>query len=173
MIEQGDLHLAMPQITAFAIHKHDVAKHHFNLRILCKKIQDPGQSALQILFVAIEISHDITSCPAQPAIDCIIHALIFLNEDLYTAVFQQPIEGSVVRAGILNDMLAFNLLVGNGGDAEFQPGRTTVAGCDDRNDRRFFQCRDRLTAIMLSFNHLDLVPRTRHSARSLLLCDYG
>ena len=44
---------------------------------------------------------------------------VFFDEGLNAVILGQPIEGAVIRAGVLDDVLELDLLIGNRGDAKF------------------------------------------------------
>src|SRR5579859_1834336 len=121
----------MEQIIAAAIHHHHVAKHHVDLRMPLEKLSHRRQRAGEILLITIQIRKNIALCLAQAAVDGVVHAPVLFHESLHPAVLRQPVQRAVIGAGVLHDMFHLHALIGNGGDAQFEPGGTAKTGSDD------------------------------------------
>jgi len=66
------------------------------------------------------------------AVDGVIHPAVFFNERFHARVARQPVLRAIVRTRILHEVLELDtLLVGDGGDAEFEPVRIAETRRDD------------------------------------------
>src|SRR5437016_298382 len=131
MILKGRLHFAMAKIAALSIDDHDVSEHHVDFRTSLKKVRGGSQRAGQILLITIQVGKNVPASPPQAAVDGIVHALIFLHENLGATILRQPIERSIVRARVLHDMFGLDPLVSHRSKAELEPGGTAEAGGND------------------------------------------
>jgi len=121
----------MTEILAFGTNNDDVCEQQIDRRILFEEFGDGLESSRQILFIAIEVSENFALGARKAAIDGIVHALVRFDERLDASILPQPIQGAIVRAGVLNDVFAVDGLVGDGGNAKLQPFPVAETGCDD------------------------------------------
>ncbi len=122
VVFDGQLDLAIAKAIAFGIDDEAIGEEQIDVGVAVKIIQDRAERAGQVLFVAIQVGGDVAGGPAQAAVDgrrtC---RSLFSTKALTRGVGGEPIEGAVIGAAILHDVLQFDALIGDGGDAEAQP----------------------------------------------------
>lgn len=131
VILQGHLDFAVAEVLAGGIHKDNIPEDNIDIGMLLKEMSHCGQGSRKVLLITIQVAEDIAAGVAQTTINGVVHALVFLDKYLDPRILLKPIEGAVIRTGILNDMFDRNLLIGNRGDAELEPGGASVAGSND------------------------------------------
>jgi hypothetical protein len=121
MIFQRHLDLSVTEVFSIGIDDHNIAKKNIDFGVFFEESGHLSEGARQILLVTIQIAKDVAGGAAEAAIDGVVHSLIFFHKGAHASILSQPIQGAVIGAGILNDMLNRNRLIGDGGDAEFKP----------------------------------------------------
>ena len=108
-----------------------MAKNNIDVRVCFKKIGRRTQSSRQVLLVTVQIGQELPAGAPHTPVDRVVHPLVFLDENFRPAILGKPIKRSVIRPGILHDMLDRHVLIRHRGQAKLEPGRTAEAGRDD------------------------------------------
>ena len=128
----GNQRMPVAHVFAFAVGDNAASQKDFDLRMIGKKVVNALETAGQILFVAVQVRQDVAGGAAVTAVDGVVHAGIFFDEGFDPLIIGEPLLSAVIRAGVLNDMLEVDaFLIGDRGDAHFEPGGIAETGCDN------------------------------------------
>jgi len=106
-----DLSFSEAVETPIILYDDGISKDQVDVGMSSEEISHPLKSAWQVLLVAIDIGQKIALRLVESAIDRVVHATIFFDIGAYARVFRKPFKRTVIRDGILNDMLMLHLLV--------------------------------------------------------------
>lgn len=134
--QRRQCHAPVGKGNSLGVHQDRVGEQNVDRGILLEEGRHSAQGAGQILFVAVQIGTDFPPRSHQPAIDGIVHAVVFFNEQS-RVVF---VMGGTIRdsfkyffdtfgAAILNDMFDFGaFLVSDRGHSQSEPIELSKAG---------------------------------------------
>lgn len=121
----------LADITTVRVHDEAIAESHVHFGMPRKKTFHFAKGAGQILFIAVEVGQQVAPGATISAVHRVIHAAIFFRPRADAWILWEPIQGAVVRAGVLNEVLQRNPLIRHGSDAQLEPARAAEAGRDD------------------------------------------
>ena len=129
---------------------------YLHVRIAFEKILDDPETAGEVLFVAVEVGENISLGATIAAIDGVVHAIVLFNEGLDAFVLPQPVQGSVIRASVLDDVFEGDpLLIGHRRNAQFEPLGIPIARGDNGKLHGRFAFADEGFYLKLLFSNLE------------------
>jgi hypothetical protein len=156
-----DHRMSVTDVVPRAVDDDRSGEQYVHLRIAFEEILDDLEAAGEVLFVTVEVGEDIALGATIAAIDGVVHAFVLFHEGLDAFVVRQPVQGSVIRAGVLDDVFEGDpLLIGHRRNAQFEPLGIPKA----RGDNRELHGGSRLpTRVKLLFSNLEKSSICHHS----------